>query len=188
MRTTLVPALLVVLLAAPETAPSELVEDSRKGAVCPLTRDSAVLLEEGASHSVLIRSQLAVLDASDLVVYITDVFDSNPREPKGKLQFVSAGAGTRYVIISLDRCRLSRRERLVLLAHELQHAVEIARDPAVRDVASFKALYSRIGWEVKAGRFETDGAREASARMRLDLLTPARASADSARHTLAVEK
>lgn len=180
MRTTLVAALLVVLLAITRTAAASApAEESRKCGVRPLTPDGAALLQDGVRRSSLMRSQLAVLNASNLVVYLAEVFESEAGEPKGKLRFVSAAGGRRYVIITLDRWKLPRNDRLVMLAHELQHAVEVAGAPGVTDLASFRALYCRIGWEVKAGHFETDGARAAAARMRADLDLPlARAAAN----------
>jgi hypothetical protein len=47
------------------------------------------------------------------------------------------------------------------LAHELQHAVEVAGAPEVRSGAQMAALMKRIGRSREAGRqFETDGAIE----------------------------
>lgn len=169
MPTMLVPALLVVAMAAARVAAPTPVEYSMTAGVRPLSRGLAALLEEGLDRSSLMRSQLAVLEASDLVVYLKEVCQSQAGEPKGKLQFLSAVAGRRYVVISLDVWNLSRYQRLVLLAHELQHAVEVARAPAVTDLAGFEALYRRIGLELRDKHFETVAACQAAARMRADL-------------------
>jgi hypothetical protein len=142
---------------------------SPTAAVRPLARETAALLGDALRRSALVRWQVGVLEGSDLIVYVSERFESESGEPKGRLQFLTAAAGKRYVVVSLDRWKLSWDERLVLLAHELQHAVEIAQDPTVHDLAGFRSLYLRIGWELKAGRFETEAACQATARMRLEL-------------------
>jgi hypothetical protein len=168
MPTTLAAVLLFVLLAAAPTD-AAVPEASGNAGVRPLTRGAAALLEDGARRSPLMRSQLALLGASDLVVYLTEAFEVEAGEPKGRLQFVSAAAGRRYVIVCLARWKMSWNDRLVLLAHELQHAVEVADAPEVADVSSFRDLYTRIGWQLRPGHFETEAARQATVRMRLDL-------------------
>jgi hypothetical protein len=42
----------------------------------------------------------------------------------------------------------------LLLAHELQHANEVASAPEVRDVGSFQTFFKRHGWKGSHG-FET---------------------------------
>jgi predicted DNA-binding transcriptional regulator YafY len=48
-----------------------------------------------------------------------------------------------------------------VLGHELQHAMEIAAAPDVRDTVTLRALYLRIGYErTNGGYYETDAALE----------------------------
>jgi hypothetical protein len=168
MRTTLVPALLLAV-AATRVAAAPPAETERAASIRPLTREATLLIDEGVRRSPFMASLVARLDASDLVVFINEVFDSGPGEPKGALQFVSSAAGRRYVLVRLSRWKLSWSDRLVLLGHELQHAVEVAGAADVVDLASFSAFYLRIGWQVRDGRFETAAACQATARVRLDL-------------------
>lgn len=169
MRTAIAAGSLVVLLVVTPRAIAAPVEARTSGCVRPLTREAAELLEDAVRRSPLVRSQVAIIGASDLVVYLTQPFEAEAGEPKGKLQFVSAAGGRRYVLVCVARWKVLWNERLVLLAHELQHAVEVAAAPDVTDRASFTALFSRIGWQMRAGRFETEAARQASRRMRSDL-------------------
>ena len=91
------------------------------------------------------------IEASNAVVYVEegrcrrDV--ANPC-----LRLVSATAG-RYLLVRLDP-----REPLIRvvghLAHELQHAVEIAMRPDVVDQASVERLYQQIGY--RSGAADTD--------------------------------
>ncbi len=61
------------------------------------------------------------------------------------LSLLAAPAGRRYVRVSIDR-RLTGCQRIAILGHELQHAVEIAESRRVTDDASLADLYRRIGF------------------------------------------
>ena len=80
-------------------------------------------------------------------------------EPSAYLRFVSRAAGLRYLLVQVARWDVSPTDRVAWLAHELQHAVEIARAPDVQDNASVARLYRQIGWQSGRGRFETSEAR-----------------------------
>ena len=69
--------------------------------------------------------------------------------------------GVRYVRVELD-CRFSDRVQIGLLAHELQHAREIAGRVGILDVDSMQAYYEEFGFQsYYDGRhtsYETDAA------------------------------
>jgi hypothetical protein len=80
----------------------------------------------------------------------------------GRLLFVSAAGGLRYVVVRLARLQ-SRAQQIAILAHELQHAVEIADTPAIVDGPSLAREYQRFGranhWSAgEAVSFDTDAA------------------------------
>jgi hypothetical protein len=75
------------------------------------------------------------------------------------LTFVSFAAGTRYLMVRVDRWGRAPWDRVAQLAHELQHAMEIAQAPEVQDAASLARLYRRIGWACGTRSFESDQAR-----------------------------
>jgi hypothetical protein len=99
------------------------------------------LIDAGLSRSGTFRSLVAALDASDVIVYI---------EPKlmrqnlgGYLAHqVLAQGGYRYLRIVVEM--QGAEGRLVLLAHELQHAVEIAQSPDARDAESLENVFRRL--------------------------------------------
>ncbi len=62
-----------------------------------------------------------------------------------RLTFVSSVGGYRYVLVRLQRFMSSGRQ-LAIMAHELQHAVEIADAPVITDEASLAREYKRIGY------------------------------------------
>jgi hypothetical protein len=61
------------------------------------------------------------------------------------LHFMADTPGFRYLRITLDPA-LHGDVLTKMLAHELQHAVEILRAPEVTDHVSLRALYERIGY------------------------------------------
>jgi hypothetical protein len=82
---------------------------------------------------------------------------------------MGAGTNTRYVRVTLHR--MTSSDNLIeLLGHELQHAVEIAQAPEVRDPDTMRALYNRIGFNRRAAtHFETALAREIATRVRAEV-------------------
>ena len=75
---------------------------------------------------------------------------------------VCAGGNIRYVRIAVDIAGL--KHRLVsVLAHELQHAVEVAQAPDARDAQSLERLFSRLAVAFGCGGsncFETRAAKD----------------------------
>ena len=62
----------------------------------------------------------------------------------------------------------SPNELTALLAHELQHALEVADAPEIRDLSSFQNAFAKHGWKAADG-FETAQAREITKRVAAEL-------------------
>jgi hypothetical protein len=80
------------------------------------------------------------------------------------LPFIAAAGQVRYLRIGLTRpLNLSNPNRLIaLIGHELHHALEVAAQPDVIDLASMIELYRRIGFPLKGQPgYETSAARAA---------------------------
>jgi len=137
--------LTMVLLAVAVTAQ----DASQRHVRAPEPRILA-LIEAGISRSATFRSLVASLDRSDVIVYIEP---KTTRENLGAYlahQIISRG-GYRYLQIAVPI--LGSETRLVtLIAHELQHAVEVAQAPDAIDSASMEQLFDRL-----AVRFGCDG-------------------------------
>jgi hypothetical protein len=164
MSLTILAAFLAVTAAEPD--PSLEVPRSSFARVRPLTPGGAELLLEARRRSTIVASLVRRFETTDAVVYVTDALPTVRNGPKSNLVFLSLDTTVRYLRIWLDGSRLSPSERIAALGHELFHALEVATAPEVRDARSFTQLYRRIGWESTKDRFETQGARDMSARIR----------------------
>jgi hypothetical protein len=100
------------------------------------------LIDAGLSRSATFRSLIAMLNESDVIVHI---------EPKLRRQalaaylahHVVARGRYRYLRIFIEIAG-SERRLVALLAHELQHAVEVARAPEARDPESIERLFKQL--------------------------------------------
>jgi len=109
---------------------------------------------------------------SDVIVYLT--IGRCPRPVRSCLRLMGAGGGHRYV-----RITVSVAERLDVVvaqvAHELQHAVEIADAAEVSTARQVAALYRVIGYQTAlADTFETDNAIAMEKRVVRELRAAAR--------------
>lgn len=123
------------------------------------------LLSEAAASPTM-TALLRRLDTSDQVVYIE--FTNSPEIPTARTKLVTATAGVRFLRIDIN-ARTAPGDRLPLLAHELQHAVELADAPDVRDDEGVRRLYRRIGSASDADHFETTAARRVERAVRLEI-------------------
>jgi len=78
------------------------------------------------------------------------------------LNFVTSVHGMRYVRVDID-CTLSPRRQIALLAHELQHALEIGERTDIHDAEGMELLYEEIGFQSFENgshrSYETDAAK-----------------------------
>jgi hypothetical protein len=93
----------------------------------------------GAAESRALRDLLADLIASDVIVHV-ELVDRIPGGALGQLAFVTATPTVRYLRVQVVRVA-GRADMIALIAHELQHAAEIAGERGVRDVKSMAKFY-----------------------------------------------
>jgi hypothetical protein len=124
----------------------------------------AAVIAAGLSQSETFRRLIDVLDRSDVIVYV---------EPKLTRQALGAylahnvvvGGAFRYLHVAIDVHGANGRI-VPLLAHELQHAVEVAQDPAARDAHTVDQLFNRLAIEFGCGGSacsETQAAKDVEA-------------------------
>ena len=127
------------------------------------------LVRESVERSPIVEDLIQKIEESGLVVYITDVMPGAVAGPASYLTYLTNDEKARYLLIRIDRWRTTPYERIALLGHELQHALEVAAAPEVRDSKGLAALYRRIGWEGQKDRFETAAARSVGNQVRAQL-------------------
>jgi hypothetical protein len=125
------------------------------------------VVSAGLSRSQTFRELVAALDASDVIVYVEPKMSRNTLG--GYLSHGVVATGRfRYLRISIDISGGPARV-LSLLAHELQHALEVANAPDVRDADGLERLFSRTGVAFGCGGsdcYETRAARDIEVRVR----------------------
>jgi hypothetical protein len=119
-----------------------------------------------AGSSTTMTTLLKRLNASDQVIYIA--FTDSPDVPTARTRFVTATGAVRFLRIEIN-ARVAPGDRIPLLAHELQHAVELADTPDVRDDDGVRRLYQRIGLGAGPDRFETAAARTVERQVRREI-------------------
>jgi hypothetical protein len=124
-----------------------------------LSPEAAALIVRAAARSSIVDSLLDAVERSDLIVYVGLSMIRVAPEAVSTLNFMVASGGVRYLAINIDPWQTSPTDRIVMLAHELRHALEVAEARDVRDAAGLRHLYQRIGQEIRTGHFETASAR-----------------------------
>ena len=134
----------------------------------------AKALSEGLVRSPVIRRLVDAIDASDVIVYIARGVCPSPAV--ACLMMTGTAAGVRYVRINFTleiglgkKGGWNRDELSVMIAHELQHAVEIAEWPEVVDHATLTVAYARRGVVLGESRLDTLAAEQAGNERRAEL-------------------
>jgi hypothetical protein len=166
----------VMAIAAPigdAPAPST-VRDLHRALIAPDRRIRTVdarvtaALYEGVRRSRTFGALVAGVERSNVIAYI-ELLHELPPTTNGRLALVSKKSEHRYVRIQV-RAFLAPDHIISVIAHELQHALEIAAAPSVVDDASLRKFYKRIGAGTSnASGFDTDAARAAGERVRGEL-------------------
>jgi hypothetical protein len=113
--------------------------DSHVRATEPVIR---ALLQTGLSRSATFQRLVDALNQADVIVYVDPL---RTREMLGGYlshDVISAG-GYRYLHIAIN-VRGGDVRVIALLAHELQHAIEVAEDPDAGDARHVDALFRRL--------------------------------------------
>lgn len=132
-------------------------------------------LERGLDRSPTVRALAARIARSDVIVYL----EVAPRLDSGVaacVTWMGATPGARYVRVSV-RPTLREADGIAMVAHELQHVVEVIEHPEVQSSGALIALYERIGQRSgSSGRtWDTAAAFAAGTTARLDVVRGSRA-------------
>ncbi len=174
MRQGLVGVVLAAIAAAGQV-PVTAQDASR--ALRPESAAARTLIANGIERSNTFRGLTDRLSGTDVIAYVR--FSRCPGNFAGCLSWASAAPGLRRVLIKLDQFGRSPKELTSLLAHELQHALEVADAPEITDLASFEKVFAGRGWKGAHG-FETAQAVDITKRVAAELAswTPLSRSSD----------
>lgn len=165
LRLLSISCLLAALVGPPGEATTTPVPRLR-----PQSPRIAAWIERGRAESETFRALADRIERSDVIVYL----DIQPGLRSGVaacLTWMSATPSVRFVRASV-RPDLPAREAVAMIAHELQHVVEVADHAEVRSEPALAALFARIGHAtaVAGGHWDTQAALRTGDRVRLELL------------------
>lgn len=132
-------------------------------------------VEIGLRDSATFRDLVDRINVSDVVVYVTADPSELPPGLDGRLTFLSATGGFRYVVVRVN-AKLPAARLVSLLGHELQHAREIADTDAIVDASSMARAYAtQLGYHNRQSSdgqmFDSVAAVHAGERVLKELLT-----------------
>ena len=133
------------------------------------------VLADTIEQSAVVRELIDIIDRSNVIVYLAR--GDCPRPAIACLMMAGGSADVRHVRINfplpddLGRARGWRPSELsISIAHELQHAAEIAQWPEVVDAASLQAAYLRRGVDIGGKHLDTQAAIDAGNARRAELV------------------
>jgi hypothetical protein len=115
----------------------------------------ALLLQEAADRSATFRRLVAMIDATDGLVYVES--GRCGHKVRACLALSVRVAGPSRILRVLVDTHRDHDELLSAIGHELQHAIEALNDPHVTDDLTIYHFFERIAPTDK-GRFETEAA------------------------------
>lgn len=133
----------------------------------PLLR---TVIANARDYSVTFQSLLERIEQSDVIVFLTcHRFEVGALG--GQTALTVAHPGVRYLRVQVA-CQQSEQLLVAIVAHELQHVVEIAANVSVVDEQTFRRLFSAIGFQSclspSGDQFETTAAIETGDRVRME--------------------
>ncbi len=135
----------------------------------PTSPHAARLMQLATERSAVVRALLDDLERTDVVAYLVFSQDAVPSHRRDSMCFLTDAGGTRYVVITIHWRPEPPIAYVPVLAHELQHALELAGAAGVRDSTALARLYRTIGWQTETGAFESDRARAVESMARQEL-------------------
>jgi hypothetical protein len=176
----LIHVVLGLLIACSASARADPPSGSARGVSSPLARvrpadgRSAELLLEGVQRSRTFRALLDELEDGDLIVYV-EAQPGLDRIVAGQVTWMAAAGRARYIRISVNPT-LTTRVLVATLGHELQHAVEIAREPSIVDPSSLDRHYAAHGIDAPPHLegWDTQQARVIGEAVRREIAAPRR--------------
>jgi len=142
-------------------------------------------LRTGAADSQTFRDLLTILGDSDLIVHVQAV---DRLTTAGQTYFVTSTPTVRYVRVEVVAGG-NANEMIALIGHELQHAVEIALEPRIRDRQALSQFYRTLsGNSTAKTEYDSVAARVTADRVRREMAGAARSDSRPHSDTLIAAK
>ena len=127
------------------------------------------LLARGVARSSTFTNLMRALDHTDVIVYV-EINRGLPQSIAGRLLFATAARnGPRYLRVQISQSGTLNMQ-VAAIAHELQHALEVAHAPEVRDETGLERFYARIGTQGALERsYDTIAAQRAGRKVLLEI-------------------
>lgn len=134
----------LVVCCATFASPVLASDDTRVRSTNPVV---LAMIREGSERSATFRRLLDQAAESDGIVYVEFGYCAFGHLNGCLLPLVVPSAGGRYlrILVTPDTTRVSRDRQIALIAHELQHTLEVLAHPEVVDVDTMLKMYARIG-------------------------------------------
>jgi hypothetical protein len=116
------------------------------------------LLRRGYDRSPTIRALVDEIESRPGIVYIEQAVKLS-RGMDGALLHAVAGSGQMPLLRVLLKTNLAPDYAIAVLAHELQHVVEVLRAGPPNDAAAMAALFAVLDQQTADSKFETEDAR-----------------------------
>jgi hypothetical protein len=159
----LLPLFIVPLMVLPLPPTSAAMSATR---LRPVSNISRAIVAEAFRRSATVRRLVTELQQLDTLVFID--LNLNPMVDRGTTSVMASAGGFRMLRVLISSA-LDPRRRIEVLGHELQHALEIARERSVVNDATLRDLYGRIGFAMGQTSYETAAARQIELEVRRDL-------------------
>jgi len=152
-------------------APPAAAADGEPPHVRVSDRNLKALLDFGVANSPTLAALVDRIEQTSVLVFV-DCGGRMPSRVGARLIFVTSVNGLRYVKIEID-CTLTPLQRVPLLAHEFQHALEVGSREDIIDTNSMESYYEEVGFEVSSDlshrAFETAAAMDAQRRVQAEM-------------------
>lgn len=129
---------------------------------------AAAMLTQAVERSAIVRGLVHRLQQSNVIVHI-EATRNLPSGIGGTTRFVAGRGAYRYLRISLS-VWLPPADRVAIVGHELQHALEVAQSLAA-NAADMREWFERSGFRVRISHdlFETGAALQVERKIRQEL-------------------
>ena len=120
------------------------------------------LLASGTRRSPTLRSLIEQLDVAPVLVFV-DTTARMPLRMGAYLQLMTHVGSVRYLLVVVDPA-LAPNRQVSMLAHELQHALEVGLREAIVDTEDMEEMFEEVGFQaLRDGNHKTYDTAEAIA-------------------------